>query len=144
MSRTDDNINLVEVHWTRRPRENYHLCLYAYLHSNTKRILYIGMAGRLTVGERMSGRHKKELFGYLYEEFGLKREKLLTIQGELELAEGARRSKALVSDVESLLIKRLKPLGNIKARDSRISRPGLRVRCLGDWPYHKSVFRDVG
>ena len=49
----------------------------------------------------------------LYKMFDVEPEVLKVIQGALLLEEGRRRSSELVADVESLLIIRLQPPGNI-------------------------------
>ena len=38
---------------------------------------------------------------------------------------------------------RLQPVGNRMSTVSRISRPGLRVVCNGNWPHAKKQFWDV-
>jgi hypothetical protein len=63
--------------------------------------------------------------------------------GQLLLQAGRRRSSELLADVESLLIKRLQPLGNIQCTESRISRPGMRVRCSGEWLSKRAGFYDT-
>jgi hypothetical protein len=63
--------------------------------------------------------------------------------GDVELAPGRRLSRELLADIESLLIKRLRPAGNIQAIRSRISRPGLDVTCEGDWPHERRRFLDT-
>ncbi len=64
------------------------------------------------------------------------------IQGELELEEDRRLSSQLLADVESLLVMRLQPPGNISSTRSRIYRPGMRVKCAGDWPHRRNAFHD--
>ena|SRR3989442_456593 len=49
----------------------------------------------------------------------------------------------MLSDLESLLIHRIKPPGNIQCLQGRTRRPGMTVKCEGDWPQSKLVFRDV-
>jgi len=65
------------------------------------------------------------------------------LHGEPVLKEDRRRSSELLGDVESLLITRLRPFGNIQSRGSRVMRPGLRVQCTGDWPFRRFRFYDV-
>jgi hypothetical protein len=65
------------------------------------------------------------------------------LHGQLFGENGTRRTSELLADVESLLIIRLQPFGNIQCTTSRTSRPGLRVHCLGDWPLKRSRFHDV-
>ena len=61
---------VVEVEWhllkPDDPEWDADFCLYAYLHPDTDRILYIGKADHQTVWERMHGPHKDELFDDLY------------------------------------------------------------------------------
>jgi hypothetical protein len=135
---------LVEVHWTYIEEEHDplwrgQLCLYAYLHPSHDWLLYVGKADYGTVGGRMSGDHKAQLWKDLANEYGI--DDVRVLHGELAL-EG-RRTSELLSDVESLLIKRLKPFGNIQSTRSRIERPGLRVRCVGDWPFKRCRFHDT-
>jgi hypothetical protein len=63
--------------------------------------------------------------------------------GALELENGRYRTFELLADVESLLIMRLQPYGNISATMSRIARPNLRVHCIGAWPFARASFRDL-
>ena len=49
----------------------------------------------------------------------------------------------ILRSVESLLIYRLRPPGNIGGTGSRALRPGLREKCVGDWPLKRCGFRDV-
>jgi hypothetical protein len=124
--------------------EELDLCrvLYAYVHPESEDILYIGKADRCTVRERLKGKHKKDVFEYLYNEFGMTEMGLLV--GELMLPEGSRYSSALLADIESLLIYNLEPLANIQNIGSRISRLGLVVSCSGEWPSDYDEFVDEG
>jgi hypothetical protein len=136
---------LVEVHWAhlrRRsdPRWDDQLCLYAYLHPGRDWLLYVGKCDYSTVRGRLRGDHKKSLFAELRKNFGSSSVRVLC--GEILLSEGSRRTSALLSDVETLLIKRLKPFGNIQSRHSRIERPGMRVHCVGGWPFRRWRFHD--
>ncbi len=121
-----------EWHWT--------ACLYAYQHPTQRTILYIGKTDGTTVRSRLYGRHKNEFFRWLKQRYGSTRIRVL--QGEVLLGHGQRLSRELLNDIESLLINQLKPLGNIAATRTRISRPGLRVRCTRDWPYDTKVYVD--
>lgn len=135
----------VEVGWTRLdlPRDpgwGANFCLYSYLDPQTDRILYIGKADYQTVRQRLHGEHKSELFDFFSHAFGL--DEVAVIQGEMLPEEGRRRSTQLLSQVESLLIVRLQPPGNIAYTRSRPYRPGLRVKCIGDWPHRRTGFHD--
>ena len=118
-------------------------CLYAYFHPESDLLLYVGQAERLTVEQRFYGPDKHQgLYAYIREEFKIDPHQLRVFAGLIDLPEGRRLSKALIDDVESLLIKRLQPYGNIKATKSRISRRGMLVLCLGDWLHSKTAFHD--
>jgi hypothetical protein len=118
---------------------DYVRALYAYFTADDKEILYIGKAARKTVRERSE---KKDFWDALERERNI-HEHVVRV-GEIWLDEGRKLSRELLLDVESLLIRRLRPWGNIRSRSSRISRPGLRVRCEGDWPLERCEFYDVG
>jgi hypothetical protein len=138
-----ETLNVI-VDWTKLgPRHSLWdgtFCLYAYLHPENDRILYIGKADYQTVRQRLYGSHKNEIFDFFWRKYGI--EKVNVIQGELMLEEGRRRSTELLADVESLLIVRLQPPANIAYTRSRTYRPGLRVRCIGDWPHRRTGFHD--
>ncbi|GAB2199491.1 GIY-YIG nuclease family protein [Sessilibacter sp. MAH4] len=123
--------------------EGLDLCqvLYAYTHPDTEEILYVGKADFSSVYKRLKGRHKDEIFNYLRSEFQISEMGLLV--GQLILEEGRRFSSTLLSDVESLLIHELNPPANIQSTSSRISRPGLIVTCLGEWPLKDNQFEDA-
>jgi hypothetical protein len=136
----------LSVHWTELQRERNRLwsanyCLYAYLHPERDWLLYLGKAGGSTVRQRLSGDHKHRLFRDIRREYGIEGVRVLV--GVLELERGRYRTSELLADVESLLIKRLQPYGNISARSHRISRPGMRVHCVGGWPFRRESFRDA-
>lgn len=114
--------------------------VYAYTTIDLQELLYIGKATTTTVSQRWSADDKSNFWGDLEEERGIYGHQLLV--GELELGTNRRLSRELLSDVESLLICNLQPWGNIQSRLSRISRPGMVVRCCGEWPYTRKTFRD--
>ncbi len=114
--------------------------LYAYLHPTRDWLLYIGKADYSTISRRLHGEHKAQLFEEIWRAYGV--DEVRFLHGGLELEEGFRRSSELLADVESLLIKRLQPLGNISTTRTRIARPGLRVHCEGDWPFKRKRFHD--
>ncbi len=114
--------------------------LYAYLHPDTNEILYIGKSDYCSVLKRTKGTHKENLFNYFSEELGL--DSYACIVGILSVPKGRKYSSELLSDVESLLIISLQPCGNIQSKGTRISRPGLKVTCSGDWPCKAKVFDD--
>lgn len=133
----------VVVSWSWARAEDFELCrcLYAYLHPRTDNLLYLGKADRQSVGQRMKGRHKDDVYEYLEREHRV--QKLRPLIGELLLDEKQRYSSALLADVESLLINQIAPPCNVSCIGSRIERPGLTVVCRGDWwPLRQRTFHD--
>jgi len=122
------------------PAWRANFCLYAYLHPDRNWLLYIGKADYQSLRQRLHGEHKAYLFDYLCRRYDIDGFRIL--QGDLVLEQGRRRSCELLSLVESLLIMRLQPPGNVAFTRSRGYRPGLRVRCLGDWPIKRAGFYD--
>ena len=116
-------------------------CLYAYLASRTDEILYIGKSWSVPIRRRWNRSGKKGFWNDLETERKIGRHRV--ILGELSLLEKMRLTSALLSDTESLLISSVRPWGNIQAIRSRIARPGLIVRCRGDWPIRRKLFRDA-
>lgn len=115
-------------------------CLYAYLHPARDWLLYVGKADFATVRRRLAGDHKAVLFRDIHRAYGV--DKVRVLHGAFALEAGGRRTSELLADTESLLIKRLQPFGNIQSRRSRISRPGMRVHCIGEWPFKRHRFHD--
>jgi hypothetical protein len=113
--------------------------LYAYIVPPKKEIVYIGKADGCRVGERWCRSAKPEFWDYL-DQRGMDAHAGLV--GDVELAPGRQLSRELLSDIESLLIKRLRPAGNFQAIRSRMSRPGLDVTCEGDWTHERRHFAD--
>ena len=113
--------------------------LYANIDSISDEILYIGKADFCSVYERLNGRDKKNLYRH-FEDIGIKKGR--TIIGYIGKEEQKRLSQELLSDIESLLIKRIKPTGNVQSLRNRISRPGMRIFCEGHWPLEKATFID--
>ena len=122
------------------PAWRANFCLYVYLHPDRNWLLYVGKADYQTIRQRIHGDHKADLFDYLCERYEVDYFRML--QGDLVLEEGRRRSSELLSLVESLLIMRLQPPGNIACTRSRGYRPGLRVHCSGDWPIKRAGFHN--
>jgi len=114
--------------------------LYAYLHPKSGKILYLGKADYCTVRERTKGSHKTAIFNAMIENEGVN--VLHPIVGVLSLEVGTRFSSQLLSDVESLLIIELQPPYNKQSTRSRISRPGIEVKCTGTWPVRRKRCRD--
>jgi hypothetical protein len=135
----------IEIKWsyTGPDEENldFSRVLYAYLHPGTKGILYIGKADRCSVYERLRGPHKEAIFSDISSDLRLSA--IHAIVGLLFLPAKRRFSSELLTDVESLLIMELQPPYNTQSRQSRILRPGLAVRCSGEWPLRVARFKDV-
>jgi hypothetical protein len=114
--------------------------LYAYLNPKTRQVLYVGKADYRSVRQRYRGDHKNAMFLDL---IGSRPSlKIEVIVGELYFDANRRYSSALLADVESLLIYRLKPPLNRQCINSRISRPGMVVTCSGRWPHIRTRFVD--
>ncbi|HXK27120.1 MAG TPA: hypothetical protein VJ646_02575 [Candidatus Binatia bacterium] len=116
-------------------------CLYAYLAPRTREILYIGKAWGTTVRERWSRGAKPEFWDDLERERGIYWP--ATLAGLVHPPGNLRLTQELLCDSESLLIQQVGPWGNIQSRTSRIPRPGMTLRCRGDWPHSKKLYRDL-
>lgn len=126
----------IEVEWGKIEAEedgDNSECLYAYLHTETREILYIGKADGSTIRERWEAEDKESLKNFLSKN-GIK--KIYPIIGFLVLPEGKNFSSKLLHDIESLLIFKEKPRGNIKNTQTRgRSRSGMKIICKGEaWP----------
>jgi hypothetical protein len=115
--------------------------LYAYLRPRCREILYIGKAVGRTVLERFNDPDKRAFCDDLVKQRNIRGVRVIV--GDVQANQNITRQ--LILDVESLLIHRIKPWGNIQSRQSRcISRPGLLVICTGNaWPLAERTFRDV-
>lgn len=135
----------VEIEWSYtgsgEENINFSRVLYAYLHPNEKTILYIGKADRCSVYERLRGQHKEAIFADISNELGLSG--IHAIVGLLFLPAERKFSSQLLADIESLLIMELQPPYNTQSCQSRISRPGLIIKCSGEWPLKVATFRDA-
>lgn len=114
-------------------------CLYAYMADNGE-LLYIGKSWGKTVRQRWGRCAKEDFWRDLERERNIFRHAIVV--GTIALYPGNRLTHLLLTDVESLLIHRTQPWGNIQARASRISRPGLVVHCRGDWQERQRRFHD--
>jgi hypothetical protein len=112
--------------------------LYALCHPGTHRVLYLGKADRSTLRCRLRCASKRPIYRHLVEELGVDRVDILV--GEIYA--DTRLTAALLPDVESLLIHRLRPCCNVQSVQSRVRRPGLRVLCAGVWPGPRASFVD--
>ena len=140
---------MITVKWTaiqndEDPRWQDNCGLYAYLTTNWDEVLYIGKVDGCTVRQRFSAPDKRSLFVELSKKRNINR--VSVIVGDIILkADGDYRPRLTsqkIADVESLLINRVKPWGNIACMGSRISRPGMLVTCSGEWPHRRRVFLD--
>jgi hypothetical protein len=135
----------IEVEWSLASDSEWEQtgCLYAYLHPETDEILYIGKADGKTVRQRYTAANKKDLFDYFKDELGVEADDLNAIVGNVWMDENRRLSRELLADIESLLISRIQPPGNIQKREARISRPGMVVTCTGQaWKHDRTKFVD--
>jgi hypothetical protein len=117
---------------------DYYRVLYAYLNPSDAKIVYIGLAFHRTIRQRFKEKDKKPLFDFLRDKHNIYSVDVL--MGDLEM--DGRLTRQLLSDVESLLIKRVQPIGNIACKNSRISRPGVKLQCYNQWPYERIRFID--
>jgi hypothetical protein len=117
-------------------------CLYAYLAPKGAEILYLGKAWGVSVGDRWAREAKDNFWWDLEKQRGFLTHR--AIIGRISLPLGRRLSHELLCDIESLLIFKLQPWGNIQCCVTRTSRPGFRVACAGDWPLRHSRFHDDG
>lgn len=132
----------IEVEWVDSEESlDYSEVLYLYLERSSNSILYLGKADRYTVRERLRGSHKDAVFDHIANNLGIRRIEVMV--GQLFMPRGARFSRQLLGDIETLLIHRLRPPCNIQSTRSRpITRPGLRVTCTGCWPVARVRFVD--
>ncbi|WP_159559155.1 hypothetical protein [Alcanivorax sp. S71-1-4] len=134
----------VDIHWQNldEGHEGWRQirCLYAYLAPGQREILYIGKSWGATVRERWSRSGKAEFWDDLERQRGIYEHSALI--GEVALDNDRRLTHQLLCDIESLLIHRVQPWGNIQSCSSRISRPGLSVVCMGDWPLNQRKYLD--
>ena len=136
----------VNVHWSGISDRNdekfyWNRVLYAYLHPVTNVILNIGKAFYQTVQERFDDESKLSFWEWANRN-GVTKVRVLV--GVVE-TNSNRLTDQMVSDVESLLIHRIKPRGNVQNVLSRsLSRPGMKVLCYGrDWPLVQRLFEDL-
>lgn len=109
--------------------------LYAYLAPGDEEILYVGKAdgANSTVRRRWNADDKAGFWRDLERQRGI-HQHAVTV-GAVNVGRGGRLTRELLADVESLLIKWEQPWGNVQGRKERnFSRPGMKVRCAGDWP----------
>jgi hypothetical protein len=140
---------VVTVNWTLiqgpdDPRWQDNCGLYAYLTMDGEEILYLGKMDGCTVRERWRAPDKRAFWDALEKERRVFRH--LVIVGDIHLqSDGSyspRLTRQMVADVESLLIYKVQPWGNIACTKSRTSRPGMFVTCEGAWPPGRWIYVD--
>lgn len=115
-------------------------CLYALFHPVADELLYIGMAGRSTVRERLLCPSKDRMWQYIEREHGITT--CRTFVAYVALKENRRLSMPLLRGIEGQLIQALDPCANVQSTQSRRSHPGLCVRCKGEWLVPAKYFFD--
>jgi len=131
-------MNMVQINWYLESGENKlaaeSRCLYAYIDRRSNELVYIGKCWGTTVAERWNAPDKDETFDRI-REAGTPQKYIDVSVGLILLPEGSRISFELVVDLESLLIFKEEPCGNIQnVQSCGAARRGLRVACSGDWP----------
>lgn len=109
--------------------------LYAYIAPGGEEILYVGKAdgATSTIRTRWNADDKEGFWRDLERQRGIYQHAV--IAGRVDIGSGGRLTSQLLADLESLLIKWEQPWGNIQGRRKRnFSRPGIEVRCTGNWP----------
>lgn len=134
----------IKIRWYKIDEDNKILWrvnrgIYAYL-SPYGEILYIGKVNGTTVRKRFQRSAKSRYWDFVENDLGHFETEVMV--GIIEFPEGSRHSRQKLSDIESLLINKIQPSGNIACRSTRISRPGLTVTCCGNWHYTRKKFVD--
>lgn len=114
---------------------NWTNVLYAYTDPEDDVILYIGKAygPSTSVRSRFRADDKNDFWDFIINELGIKEVNVLV--GDIALEEGQKLTRQLLADIESLLIFKEDPCGNVQNTRSRgITRSGMRIKCTGDWP----------
>lgn len=127
----------VEVTWIPADQQTMqrNRCLYLYQYSNGT-VYYIGKAYDCTVAERRQS-HADE--GLITIGGFIEPSRSLTIWvGIVKPQAGQQLNDSLVSDVEALLIREVRPTNNTVTPS--VSRDNLEVTCNGYWPLSQSVF----
>jgi hypothetical protein len=120
-------------------RWRHDLALYAYLAPVRDEIYYLGKCDRTTVRGRACYSAKSAAWDCINGQSKTHR----LIVAEIEVNQ--RLTRALLSDIESLVIYEAQPCCNVQNTRSRgkHSRPGMRVECRGRaWPLSRRVFWD--
>lgn len=139
-----DDWHVIEISWRqiksgRNSALDVPWALYAYFHhADSHPPIYVGRAINGAFS-RITARDKQSMHDAMAESRITPR----IFVGHFGIHEDRRMSDELLSDVESLLIKRLQPAWNTMSKKSRgYSRPGMVVRMFGTWPHPRSEFRD--
>lgn len=118
------------------------MILYCYVTLESEEIVYIGKADYCTVHERYLCKSKDAVWQRVKDRFGIHVDCYIIV-GELDLPVGRRFSSKLLGIIETLLISRIKPVGNRSGLKTRRSRPGLTIKCCGVWwPLRQQTFLD--
>src|SRR5437867_4442662 len=113
--------------------------LYAYFVARPVELLYVGKAWGTTVSSRVTANDKGAFWRDFERTYGNREPRVML--GDVILEPGTRFTRELLADIESLIIRREQPWGNIQSTRTRISRPGMRVICSGAWKW-KREYRD--
>jgi hypothetical protein len=141
-----DKCNLaVTLHWywvegDDDHRWRHNLAIYAYLPPFKAAIYYLGKCDRTSVRGRASYSAKSGAWDCIN---SLSKTHRLIV-AEIEVDQ--RLTRALLADIESLLIFLIQPCCNVQNTRSRgrHRRPGMRVECKGEaWPLSKRVYWEV-
>ena len=131
-------MSVVRVEWSPYCEANrgYRRCLYALVHGPSGEVLYVGKAEARSVAERVGD--KQDVIELLLER-GVALDDLAYLVGVLRVAEGRRRTRPVLQDVEAFLIHRIKPIGNTMGVNgfsvrSALVNGGIEVHCIGAWP----------
>lgn len=135
----DVRVECRAVRGDREGKWSCHQCLYAYRDPDEGNIFSIGKADGGSIRTCRAGADKGWIDEWL-DDGTLRR--VGVDAGFIDRGEGSRYRVENPADVESLLILRLQPAGNIMATRSRIVRPGTRVTCRGNRPRTRTVLID--
>jgi len=112
--------------------------LYAYIDPEDNEIIYLGKAWSHSTWSRFIAEDKEKV----WEECGLSPTDVDVIVGSIEMARGMRLTKEMLAVLEGLLIYRLEPECNKQSIYGGKSKEGLKVCCVGEWPYKTQQFID--
>lgn len=125
------------------PRFKWRKVVYSFVSPDREEILYIGQAYDCTVRQRWSYRGNKKVWDWLSSELRTPRSSVVLLVGQVVVPVHRKLTRRVISDVESLLIYRIKPCANVHHIDTLNCRPGIRVQCLGGWHGWKRDYRCV-